>query len=87
VTFQFLRNREEGLTWEAYQRGIKAWRRAKRIVILSNPSVRVSRKVVIGFSGLSTDCIERIQTGTGTVDTDENYRWGYALYVGQSVKV
>jgi magnesium-dependent phosphatase 1 len=86
VTFQFLRNRE-GLTWETYQQGIKAWRRAKRIVILSNPSVRASRKVVIGFSGLPTDWIKRIQTGTGTVDTKENYRWGYALYVGQSLKV
>jgi len=86
VTFQFLRNRE-GLTWEAYQRGIETWRRAKSIRIVPNPSVRASRKVVIGFSGLATDWIERIQMGTGTVDTNENYRWGYALYVGHSLKV
>ncbi|KAI0289735.1 acid phosphatase-domain-containing protein [Russula brevipes] len=86
VTFQFLRNKK-GLTWEAYQRGIETWRRAKSIRIVSNPSVRASRKVVIGFSGLATDWIERIQMGTGTVDTNENYRWGYALYVGHSLKV
>jgi len=89
VTFQFLRNKE-GLTWEAYKQGIKAWQRAKEIRIVPNPSVRASRKprrVVIGYSGLATDWIERIQTGTGTVDTKEFYRWGYALYVGQSVKI
>ncbi|KAI0289737.1 acid phosphatase-domain-containing protein [Russula brevipes] len=89
VTFQLLRN-EKGLTWKAYEQGIKAWQRAKEIRIVPNPSVRARReprRVVIGYSGLATDWIERIQTGTGTVDTKEFYRWGYALYVGQSIKV
>jgi hypothetical protein len=90
VTFQFLPEKK-GLTLEAYVGGIKAWRRANGIrpqdQIIPNPN----KGVLIGFSGLTTKWIKRIERGTGIVDTNlpvkEYFRWGYALYVGDSLKV
>jgi len=81
VAFEFLRNRG-GLTWDAYQRGIETWRRAKRITI---PSGIQPKRRIIGYSGLPTQWIDLVRKREGTVDTKIPYRWGYALYVAPSV--
>jgi magnesium-dependent phosphatase 1 len=83
VTFQLVRD-GRGLTWDVYRKGLDAWWRAKRISIISNPGI-VPQRVLIGYSGLSTRLINLIHQGENLVDPTIPARWGYALYVADSI--
>jgi len=85
VTFQLVRD-QQGLTWNTYQQGINAWRRAKNVTILRNPA-SARRRAVIGYSGLPTTWIDLVRKGEGVVDPKTPYRWGYALYVAPSLAI
>ncbi|KAI0278375.1 acid phosphatase-domain-containing protein [Russula brevipes] len=83
VTFQFVRS-GEGLMWDVYQQGLDAWRRAKNITIPPNPGSAPNR-VLIGYSGLSNAWIDLVRRGEGLVDDKTPARWGYALYVADTI--
>jgi len=79
VTFQAIRHKQ-GLTWDIYQDGLGAWRRAKTITIPSNPSLKPI-PMVIGYSGLSRTVIGLVEKGEGRVQKTSASRWGFGLYV------
>jgi len=81
VTFQVVRDRK-GLTWEAYRQGIDAWQRAKNITI---PSSLGPVPMLVGFSGLPASWVELVRRGEGRVDRNTPYRWGYALYIADTI--
>jgi hypothetical protein len=83
VTFQLVRS-GKGLMWVVYQRGLDAWRRAKNITMPPNLGSAPSR-VLIGYSGLSTAWIDLVRRGEGLVDDNTPARWGYALYVADTI--
>ncbi|KAG6917578.1 hypothetical protein DXG01_001926 [Tephrocybe rancida] len=86
VTFKLCLDKQ-GVTWDLYQEGISHWHRVKNLTIRSNPSDPPQRKL-IGYSGLSTDWIKRVNVlKEGMIDTEFGYRWGYCLYVTDDIKI
>lgn len=83
VSFELARD-QKGLTWDVYQQGIEAWRRAKAITIPPTPSPN-RRRVLIAYNGLSPLWQSLAIKGEGIVETGIPYRWGYALYAGDVI--
>jgi len=83
TTFQLVRDRK-GLTWDTYQQGLEAWKRAKKITIPSSPG---PVRMLIGFSGLPTTWIDLVGKREGIVDPTTPYRWGYALYIADTIEI
>ena len=79
VTFQAVRHKQ-GLTWDIYQDGLNAWRRAKRITIPSNLHLKPI-PMVVGYTGQNRTMIDLVQRGEGRVHRAWNCRWGFGLYV------
>ncbi|KAF9524650.1 acid phosphatase-domain-containing protein [Crepidotus variabilis] len=85
VSFQLARD-NKGLTWDTYQKGLKAWKGARDLMIAASPG-RVHNRVLIGYSGLPPYWIDFVREGRGAVDPTTPYRWGYALYVASSMGI
>ncbi|KAI9509692.1 acid phosphatase-domain-containing protein, partial [Russula earlei] len=83
VTFQFVRD-GKGLTWDVYQQGLDAWRRAKSIMIPSSPS---PVRMLVGFSALPSFSVTLIGRGECRVDRNTPSRWGYALYLADTIGI
>ena len=79
MTFQAIRDRK-GLTWDIYQEGLDAWRRAKEIKIPSNPDSNPT-STIIGYTGQSRLVIDLVQRGENRVHREWTCRWGFGLYV------
>jgi len=79
VTFQAVRLKK-GLTWETYQEGLNAWRRARKIRIPPNLSPTPT-PMVIGYTGQSRTVIDLVQRGECRVHRAWTCRWGFGLYV------
>ncbi|KAF9529479.1 acid phosphatase-domain-containing protein [Crepidotus variabilis] len=85
TTFQIV-NGGMGLNWGIYQLGLAAWRRARSLMIPSNPSGILNRQL-IGYSGLPNSWIDLVRKGEGIVETEIPYRWGFGLYVTSSMDI
>ncbi|KAF8340860.1 acid phosphatase-domain-containing protein [Amanita rubescens] len=83
VSFELARDKK-GLTWDVYQRGLGAWRRAKTITIPRGPAPNRQRKL-IAYSGISPLWQNLVNKGEGIVETGIPYRWGYAFYAGDII--
>lgn len=83
VSFELARDKK-GLTWDVYQRGLGAWRRAKKITIPRGPAPNRQRKL-IAYSGISPLWQSLVNKGEGIVETGIPYRWGYAFYAGDII--
>lgn len=79
MTFQAIRGKN-GLTWDIYQEGLGAWRRAKSITIPPNPS-RKPIPAIIGYTGQGQIVIDLVAKGEGRVHNFWTCRWGFGLYV------
>ncbi|KAF8835571.1 hypothetical protein BDN67DRAFT_975156 [Paxillus ammoniavirescens] len=82
VTFQQCRGKA-GLTWKIYQRGLKLWRRCKKIrsPYLGQDLKLYPKKKFIGYAGMDADTVDRLVKGKNRIDTKESARWGYAMYI------
>ncbi len=83
VSFELARDKK-GLTFDVYQRGLRAWRRAKTITIPRGPAPNRQRKL-IAYSGISPLWQSLVNKGEGIVETGIPYRWGYAFYAGDII--
>ncbi|KAF9524646.1 hypothetical protein CPB83DRAFT_886108 [Crepidotus variabilis] len=85
TAFQLVRDKL-GMTWDVYQQGIDAWRRAKNITIPPHMGGVPNRRL-IGYTGLNRPWIDLVQRKEGIVDTTAYYRWGYGLYVADNLGI
>ncbi|KAF9525300.1 acid phosphatase-domain-containing protein [Crepidotus variabilis] len=85
TAFQLVRDKK-ALTWELYQEGLDAWRRAKKITIPSNVTTP-PRRALIGYTGLNKFWIDLVNKREGVVDRTTSYRWGYGLYVADNLGI
>ncbi|KAF9524645.1 acid phosphatase-domain-containing protein [Crepidotus variabilis] len=75
-----------GLNWAGYQKGLNVWRRSQKLVIPSTPGYQ-RRPNPIGYTGLPKFWIDLVNKGEGIVDRSADYRWGYGLYVTDSLGI
>lgn len=73
-----------GLTWDGYQKGLNAWRRTQVLNIPTTPGYFRKRNP-IGYTGLPKFWIDLVFKGEGIVDRKAAYRWGYGLYITDSL--